>query len=84
MIDWTSLVPNLIAYWDQFIKSLSATVQMFLLAGIFIFLFGFFFAILLIVTQDGGIRPNRTVHRIVEIFINVFRSIPFVILMIFL
>lgn len=84
MIDWTSLVPNLIAYWDQFIKSLSATVQMFLLAGIFIFLFGFFFAILLIVTQDGGIRPNRTVHRIVEICINVFRSIPFVILMIFL
>lgn len=84
MHEWISLIPNVIAYWDEFLKSLSATVQMFLWSSIFIFLFGFLFAIVLIVTQDGGIRPHRTVHRFVELFINVFRSIPFLILMIFL
>ncbi|MBP5211411.1 MAG: ABC transporter permease subunit [Pyramidobacter sp.] len=38
----------------------------------------------LAVTRKGGIRPNAVVFRVVDTFINVFRSIPFIILLIFL
>ena len=79
-----TLMPNIIAYWDQFTQALTATVQMFLLAGILSFLFGLLFGVLLIITQPTGIAPNKAVYRIVDTVVNVFRSIPFVILLIFL
>lgn len=76
--------PNVWAYRAKFLTSCEATVQMFLIAGVFTLLFGFLFGILLAVTRRGGVRPNAAVFRAVDAFVNVFRSIPFVILLIFL
>lgn len=76
--------PYVIAYWDKFLECCAATAEMFFLAGIFTFFFGFLFAILLTVTKKDGISPNTTIYSIVNIITNVFRSIPFVILLIFL
>ena len=43
-----------------------------------------FFGVLLVITRKGGVRQNLVVYQIVNIVINVFRSIPFIILLIFL
>lgn len=78
------LIPNVLDYSDRFFTSCKQTLQMFAIAGIFTFLFGMLFGVLLTVTRRGGIRENRVIYYIVEIFTNVFRSIPFIILLIFL
>ena len=78
------LIPNVLNYSDRFFTSCTQTLQMFAIAGIFTFLFGMLFGVLLTVTRRGGIRENRVIYYIVEIFTNVFRSIPFIILLIFL
>ena len=78
------LIPNVLDYSDRFFTSCTQTLQMFAIAGIFTFLFGMLFGVLLTVTRRGGIRENRVIYYIVEIFTNVFRSIPFIILLIFL
>ena len=76
--------PNLVAYWKQFIDALSATFQMFIIAGIISFIIGFFFGIILTISKPGGIKENKILYRITDITINIFRSIPFIILLIFL
>ncbi len=77
-------MPNVWAYRAKLLTSCEATVEMFLIAGAFMLLFGFFFGILLTVTRRGGIKSNPALFSVVNSFINVFRSIPFVILLIFL
>ncbi|MBR2596087.1 MAG: ABC transporter permease [Solobacterium sp.] len=76
--------PNVAAYWDKFIESCLATLQMFLIGGAISLLIGFFFGVTLVITRPGGIRENRTLYRCFNIFINIFRSVPFIILLIFL
>ena len=78
------LIPNVLDYSERFFTSCTQTLQMFAIAGIFTFLFGMLFGVLLTVTRRGGIRENRVIYYIVESFTNVFRSIPFIILLIFL
>ena len=85
MAEWlASIMPNVAAYTDKFADSCRATWQMFLIAGGFTFVFGAFFGILLTITKPGGISENKVVYRIVDLVTNIFRSIPFVILLIFL
>lgn len=79
-----SAFPNVVNYWDRFLDSMSATFQMFFIAGLITMFIGGCFGILLIVTKPGGIKPNKTVHTALEAVTNVFRSIPFIILLIFL
>ena len=77
-------MPNVIAYLDKFSDSCAATVQMFLIAGVFTFVFGFLFGVILTTTRKDGIAPNKVLFTCVDIFTNIFSSIPFVILLIFL
>ena len=85
MAEWlASIMPNVMAYTDKFADSCLATAQMFLIAGGLTFVFGAVFCILLTVTRPGGIAENRIVYRVVDLVTNIFRSIPFVILLIFL
>ena len=79
-----NIAPNLANYFDRFLESLSATFQMFFIAGIITLFIGGCFGILLVITKPGGVKPNRVIHGVLEIFTNVFRSIPFIILLIFL
>ncbi len=76
--------PNVLAYWDKFMESCIATLQMFLIGGGISLLIGFFFGVILVIARPGGIRENRTVYRALNFFINTFRSVPFIILLIFL
>ena len=76
------IAPNLYAYRDRFFTSFAATFEMFAKAGIIAFVVGLFFGVLLVITRKGGVRQNLVVYQIVNIVINVFRSIPFIILLV--
>ncbi len=72
--------PNLLDYSGEFIKSIGETLQMLFLSGVYSFITGLFLGTLLIVTRKGNILENSFVHQIIDNLVNLFRSIPFVIL----
>jgi D-methionine transport system permease protein len=73
-------VPNLLDYSEEFIKSIGETLQMLFLSGIYSFAAGLFLGTLLVVTRKGNILENTFIHQIIDKLVNLFRSIPFVIL----
>ena len=78
------IFPNLYSYWYKFLNNCAATFQMFIISGLISFTLGLVFGVLLIVFKKDGIKPNRTLYTVSSIVINLFRSIPFVILLVFL
>ena len=58
------------------------TIYLTFISAFFAYLFGLPLGILLSVTDKGGIRPIPWLNKIVGFIVNIFRSIPFVILMI--
>ncbi len=78
------LIPNLLDYEDLFWKACIETLEMFFISGIISFFLGLVLGVILTVTGRDGIKPCRPVFLILDIFINVSRSIPFIILIIFL
>ena len=47
-------------------------------------IFGFFVGVLLVITNKGGILENRFVYRILSFIVNVVRSFPVIILIVFM
>lgn len=85
MNEWMySWMPNVMDYSGKLLDSCKATGQMFLISGLLTFLFGSIFGVLLTVTRKGGISENGLVYKAVDLVTNIFRSIPFLILLIFL
>ena len=72
--------PNLAERVPEFIKSILDTLRMTAISGVFIFILGIMFGVMLIVTKEGGILENRIVYHIADKLINALRSIPFIIL----
>ncbi len=58
------------------------TLYMTLAATFFGYLLGLPLGIVLTVTDKNGIRPNALIYRILDIIVNILRSIPFLILLI--
>lgn len=76
----TQYTPNLLDYWPEFIKSIGETLQMLFLSGIYSFVIGLFLGTVMVVTRKGNIFENVYIYRIIDSLVNLFRSIPFVIL----
>lgn len=70
--------------WDKGILQLGIweTVYMTFISAFFSYLFGLPLGVLLCVTDKEGICPISWLNKILGVIVNVFRSIPFVILMI--
>ncbi|OFL65612.1 methionine ABC transporter permease [Facklamia sp. HMSC062C11] len=66
---------------DEFVKGFIETVYMLGLTIIFAGLLGLIIGVIITVTGPKGILPNRTIYKILDSFINIFRSIPFIILL---
>ena len=79
-----TIAPNLYKYKAKFAESGEATLEMFWKAGLIAFVIGLILGTLLVVTKRGGIRRNPVVYHLTNTIVNVFRSIPFIILLIFL
>lgn len=67
---------------DQLYLSVWQTVEMTLACGVLTMLGGLPLALLLIITAQDGLRPTPILNRSVSIIINIFRSIPFIILLV--
>ncbi len=78
------IMPNVVAYSKRFWQSISQTGEMMLWSGLISLAIGLMLGVLLTISKKGGIRQNGIVYQLVNILVNVFRSIPFVILLIFL
>lgn len=59
------------------------TMIMTIFSTIFSVLIGFILSIILIVTDKDGLKPNKVIYSILDIVINIFRSFPFIILIVF-
>lgn len=70
--------------WSMIGMGVLETLQMTVLSAIFSYLAGLPLGIILAVTKQGSILENRTVNTILGILVNIFRSIPFLILLVVL
>ncbi len=68
--------------YEQFFEALLDTLYMVCLSLAIGSIIGFILGIALVVTKPGGILANRIVHSILSPVINIFRSIPFIILLV--
>ena len=64
------------------LEGIRDTCYMTIVSTFFGYLVGLPLGIALTLTDEGGIAPNRTVYRILDVIINITRSIPFLILLI--
>ncbi|EJP6471199.1 methionine ABC transporter permease [Clostridium sp. L74] len=62
------------------LPSLWQTIYMIIISTILSFGIGFILAIVLAVTDERGIKPNKIIYSILSAIINVLRSVPFIIL----
>ena len=74
------VMPNVMKNLPELEKSIWQTLHMVGTAALFSAGFGILFGVILVVTSPGNILPNRWVNTVLDKIINVFRSIPFVIL----
>lgn len=73
-------IPNVLQFRDRlFVSTRDTLIMVFVAATIAIFL-GTILGILLVVTGEGKMYENKRVNNILGKIINIFRSIPFVIL----
>ena len=79
-----TLIPYVIEYKDKFFEACTATLEMFLISGIFSFFMGLAIGVVLTITKKDGIKENKVVYFIIDSLINIFRAIPFLILLIVL
>ena len=75
------LIPNVVPKVDELWLSVGQTFYMLSVSGVIAFTLGLFFGVVLIVTKHNGILENKYIFTILSCVINLFRSIPFVILL---
>ena len=73
-----------IKLWEsgEFTKAIWETVYMTLVATGFSYLLGLPLGIILSVTGEGGIKPVKWLNTVLGFVVNIFRSIPFIVLMV--
>ena len=69
---------------EMIVKGIGETFYMVLFSTGLGYLFGLPLGICLAVTDKDGIAPNKVLYKIMDIIVNIIRSIPFLILMILL
>lgn len=75
------LIPNVIKKWPDLWVSFGETMYMMAVSGAISFVFGLILGVILTVTAPGRILQNKVVYNILDKVINIFRSIPFIILL---
>lgn len=77
----TSILPNVVKLYPEMIEALLDTLYMVSISGIISTLIGFPIGVTLVITRKGGILENTLINNLIGKIINIFRSIPFIILL---
>ncbi|MDS9472752.1 methionine ABC transporter permease [Sporosarcina pasteurii] len=77
-----SLLPNV--DWDKMWEATIETLYMTVMSTLFTFIIGLALGILLFLSAPGQLWANKFIHTITGAVVNIFRSIPFIILIILL
>lgn len=72
--------PNIWNVREEILISIYETIYMVVVTSLFSVLFGLLLGVTLIVVDKGGILENKLVYSVLDKVINLFRSIPFIIL----
>lgn len=76
------LLPNV--DWEQMIEATNETLYMTAISVVATFVLGILLGLILFLTSKDNIWENRFVNVIISAFVNIFRSIPFIILIVLL
>ena len=66
--------------WDMMLQAIQETLFMAIASLIASIVIGMIMGIILYITQDDGLYPNKIIHRFLDFIVNLFRAIPFIIL----
>lgn len=69
---------------DILLKGTWETIVMTFVSGYFSFMIGLPIGVALFITRKGQIKDNKKVNRFIAFFVNVFRAIPFIILIVWM
>ena len=72
----------LIFFTDILIEALGQTIYMVGVSTILATLIGFVLAIILVITDEKGLKPNKLINSVLGTIINILRSFPFIILVV--
>lgn len=75
------IMPNVVDYWPNFLRSIVETLKVVSVSLAFIIVLGTILGIVLVVIAEGGLYENKVLDQIVPKFVNLVRSVPFVILL---
>lgn len=75
------LIPNVMQKLPIFYQAIADTLLMVLWAGAISFVLGLALGVVITVTKSGGILQTPLVYQVLDKLINLFRSIPFIILL---
>lgn len=73
--------PNVIHIQGEVIDSIWETLYMVLATAVIVGVLGIILGVVLVVTAPGGILENRRVNHFLEQAVNIFRSVPFIIML---
>lgn len=70
--------------WDKLLEATYETIYMTAISVIATFVIGLLLGLILFLTGKGNMWENRFINSIISVIVNVFRSIPFIILIVLL
>lgn len=81
MLDFlNNIMPNIMSMPDTLWQSCLQTFQMLIITGAISLVFGLIIGVMLVVCREGDILEQKIIFNVIDKLINVFRSIPFIIL----
>jgi len=78
------MFPNVAAYSDRIVQATGETLYMVSLSLLFAVLLGLPLGVLLILTSPGHLLPHRTIHQLLGTIVNIFRSVPYIVLILWM
>lgn len=74
-------LPNVLENIVELQESVVETIMMVSISGVISLVIGIVFGVMLVVTREGNVLENKPTQKILSQVINIFRSIPFIILL---
>ncbi|GER66292.1 ABC transporter permease [Weizmannia acidilactici] len=69
-------------FWPEFFTAINQTLYMVIVSLIISIIIGIPVGVILVITRENGILENKWIFNILNVIINIFRSIPFIILVV--